>query len=292
MKNVVRLEIKKAIFSKYFLIAVALMTLFAILSGIYMIEGRYGYNPTAITAQYAGETITTNPDVSLFGFYDSWVGGEMLSLAQTLFFNLLPIGAALPFAWSFCKERKSGYIKNIASRAKKEYYYYGKTIAVFLSGVLAVLIPILINILMVSAFIPACKPFAWYIHYNHLYFGNMWADLLYTHPVVYTALYVILEAFYGGVFSLLSLAVTFYVNNIFAVQLFPFLLMLGGGFLQNLIFSNLGEVIWLQFIPTDFIHSRCVNGQVLPWVVVLVTSVLLLFSIGTIIIRGKKDEIF
>lgn len=291
MLNVLKNECKKAVFSKYFAVGLGIMLLFAVLSGVYMLENRASYNPTGISEHFP-DGITEDPEASLFGFYGAWVGGEELSLASTLFFNILPIAAALPFSWSFYMERKTGYIKNIVSRVKKEYYYYSKIIAVFVSGVLVVLIPLILNFLMVSAFVPMCKPFAGYTFYNHVYFGNMWADIFYTKPMLYTVLYMALESFYGGIFALLSFAVTFYINNIFAVQLLPFLITIALGYIEKLIFTSLGDVIWIEFVPTAFIHSRVSEGQVLSWSVILVTAILILFSLATIIIRGKKDEIF
>lgn len=294
MINTLKMELKKALVSKYFIIGLSVMLLFAVLSGIYMIESRAGYNPDDIYEYcYSNGEFTENPDTSLFGFYNSWVGGEELSLAYTLFFQLLPLGAALPFAWSFYRERKTGYIKNITSRVKKEYYYYSKAIAVFLSGSLVVLVPLLVNILLVSAFVPVVRPFVGYTHYNHLYFGNMWADIYYTTPMLYTALYVILESLYGGIFALLSFAITFYINNIFAVEILPFILMIAFGYLQGFIYNLIGTAtVQFEFVPTYFIHSRTLGGQVVSWVVVSVTLLLIAFSLVTILVRGKRDEIF
>lgn len=294
MINTLKMELKKALFSKYFIIGLSIMLLFAVLSGVYMIESRVGYNPDSIYEYcYSDGKFTENPDTAIFGFYNSWVGGEDLSLAYTLFFQLLPLGAALPFAWSFCRERKTGYIKNITSRVKKEYYYCSKAIAVFISGMLVVLIPVLVNILMVSAFVPVVKPFVIYTHYNHLYFGNMWADIYYTNPMLYTALYVMLESLYGGIFALLSFAITFYINNIFAVEILPFILMIASGYLQSFIYNLINNpTVQLEFVPTTFIHSKNMGGQVVSWVVITVTLVLLAFSLTTIFVRGKKDEVF
>ena len=122
MKKLIKMELKKAICSKLFLLGFLLLLLFAMLSAWFMIENRVSYNPDMILSEvyYENGKFKTNPDLPLFGFYNSWVGGEVISLAQSLFYNLLPIGAAIPFAWSYHTERKNGYLKNIASRTDKK----------------------------------------------------------------------------------------------------------------------------------------------------------------------------
>ena len=130
MSSLIKTELKKAIKSKFFLLGLALMLLFSVLSGIYMIENRATYNPEVINEYIlqADGTYKNNPDLPLFGFYNSWVGGEALSLFQTLFYNLLPVGAAIPYAWSYHTERKSGYLKDIASRTDKKKYFVAKAL--------------------------------------------------------------------------------------------------------------------------------------------------------------------
>lgn len=292
LKRTLRMELNKAIFSKFFAFGLALLLFMALFSAFYMIEIRSSYNPNDIEAYYMQDgKFTTNPDVSLYGFYNSWIGGEELSLAYSLFFTLLPVGAALPFGWSYYAERKSGYLKNIATRIDKKQYFACKAIAAFVSGTLVVLIPLLANILLVSAFVPMAEPFVGYTFYNHVHFGSLWADLLFTHPALYTALYVLLDGLYGGIFALLSFACAFFVNNVFLVAFLPFLSMLALGYMQGLLYAGFPDVIQLECIPTQFLHSRSQLQTTAP-IVALVTIVLLGFALLTIAIRGRKDEIF
>lgn len=176
MKNLINIELKKAICSKFFVFGVLLLLVFAMYSAAFMIENRVAYNPDQILQFYADENgvFDVNPDLPLFTSYSSWVGGEEISLGTVAFYYMLPIAVAIPFAWSYHTERKSGYLKNIASRTDKKKYFIAKTIAVFTSGVLTVLVPILINIFLIFAFVPSIDPFPGYTFYNHLFIGDMW----------------------------------------------------------------------------------------------------------------------
>ena len=295
MKNIIKLELKKAIISKFFLMGLAILLLFAILSGIYMLENRVSYNPNDITSlEYYFENgkFKTNPDLSLYGFYNSWVGGEALSLFQSLFFNLLPIGAAIPFAWSYHTERKSGYLKNIASRTDKKKYFIAKTIAVFISGALVVLIPLIVNIALVSAFVPSIDPFAGYTFYNYHYVGEMWIEYYFTNPALYVSLYVLFDALYGGIFALLSFATAFYIKNILAVLFLPYCLTMVVGYLQNIIIANGWFDVTYTISPSYYLHSLMYGGSRIEWVIISITLFLLTFSLGSIFVRGFNDEIF
>ena len=295
MKSIMKMELKRAILSKFFLLGLALLLIFSVLSGMYMLENRVSYNPDIITSldyYYKDGKFQTNPDLSLFSFYNSWVGGEALSLFQSLFFNLLPIGAAIPFAWSYHTERKSGYLKNIASRTDKKKYFIAKTIAVFTSGALVVLIPLIVNIAIVSAFVPSIDPFAGYTFYNYHYVGEMWIEYYFTNPALYVALYVLLDSLYGGIFALLSFATAFYIKNILAVLFLPYFFVTAVGYLQSVVYANIYVTVTYEFNPAVYLHSLMYGGSRMWWIVLPTTLFLLIFSLGTIFIRGFKDEIF
>ncbi|MBQ8210566.1 MAG: hypothetical protein IJZ35_08300 [Clostridia bacterium] len=288
MKKQLKIELKKAIFSPYFLFGLVMLTLFSVLSAIYILEKNGGY-----TAAIKADTeYAYNPDLPLFSFFSSWIGAERMSLAYTLFFNLMPIGTALPFAWSFCSERKSGYIKNIVIRDNKKNYYKAKTIAIFVSGMIVVLIPLLINILIVSSKMPLYKPFAGYNFYNCVYFGDLFADLYYSNPGIYVSLYVALNTLYGGLFAVLGAAFSFYISNIFSAVLLPFVIMLILAYTEHAFQAYMfaGDIV--ELIPTQFLHASTLYANSSGIVVAAVAIIILTFSFFTIYFKGVKNEIY
>lgn len=289
--NVIKIELRKSLLSKKFLMGLTLLSVLSILSALYMIESRGGYNPNDVLSSMNAGKYVSNPDLPLFTFYNSWVGGDDLSLASTLFYTLLPFGATLPFGWSFCLERNSGYLKNIYSRIDKWIYLSGKTIAVFFSGSLVAFISLVTNILLVLAKIPLVTPFAGYNFYNYIYFGNLWSDLYFATPGIYVLLYVLLDTIYGGLFALLGFSIGFYLRNIIAVTLSPFLLMIAAGYFESILQSGSTDHVPVEFVPTLFLHSQSLHSQTMAWSVILVTIAILAFSLFTIFARGTKDEI-
>lgn len=121
MIKILKTEIKKAIFSNTFLLGLSLMLFFAMLSALYTIEFFGKYNPNFIYENTVNGMVKRNPDFPMMSVFNAWVGGDTLSLAQKLFFIFMPVGAAIPFAWSYHNENKNGYIKNIAIRINIKY---------------------------------------------------------------------------------------------------------------------------------------------------------------------------
>lgn len=290
----IRNELKRAVFSRTFLLALALMTLFAVLSAVFYIEEWGGYNPNALNDAISEDgSYRFSPQFPLYSLFSAWLGGDTLSLAYTVFFALIPIGSALPYAWSYHAERKCGYLKNIVSRTTRAKYLTAKTAAVFTSGALVILIPYIINILLISAYIPYNMPWAGFNLYNRIYFGTMWADLIFTHPFLHMFLFVMLNVLYGGIYALLSYAVSFYIKNIVAVIFAPFVATLAVGYSENLIYSRyVATPVRFELDPTKFLHSRSVQYMQNPWVVLLITVLLLGFAVGTVYIKGGKHEVF
>lgn len=62
--------------------------------------------------------------------FNAWVGGETTTVAYTLFFTIMPVCTAIPFAWSYHNESKNSYIINVATRINIRKYFIAKAIAV------------------------------------------------------------------------------------------------------------------------------------------------------------------
>lgn len=296
MKKMLIIELKKAFFSKSFLAGLFLLTLFSYLSAVYMIENWSGYNPEYIYEAYQknGEFIS-NPILPLYSFFSAWLGGDTLSLANTMFFFFLPIGAALPYSWSFYTEQKCGYIKNIITRTSRKNYYISKFIAVFCSGAAVVLLPYIFNILLVTAYIPYYETWAGYNLYNSVYFGTMWSDLFFSNPILHMILYVLLNTLYGGIFALLSLSVSCFIKKMIPIIFTPFLSMLLFGYAETAIYDRFynNKLMLYELVPTRFLHSRDTHYLTIGWVVILVTIILLVSCILPILFasRSKKDAL-
>ena len=213
-----------------------------------------------------------------------------MSLASTLFFTLLPVCAVLPYASAFHQERKAGYLRIMLPQCGRKPYFLAKTLAVFLTGAVVVVLPLLMNFLAVSAFVPATAPQVNYSFYNYVLFGDLWADLFFDQPLLYVLLYILLDGLFGGLLALFAFALSFLIPNRVVILVLPLLLLLGLDYL-----STMAAGFWSSTPMTisllDLLraaHDATARG----WVVALEAGILAVFSGAIIWLRGVRSEVY
>lgn len=283
MKTVLKMELKKAFSNKLFLSAVAVAGGIALISAIYCIISYYRFGQLdRISGELLGYQL--NPELPASSLFTQWIGKEFISPAGALFYLLMPLFASLGYGWSYCTERASGYLKNIATRTDIKHYFTAKYIAVFLSGGAAVTIPLLLNIMVVAAAVPAIKPDVIYDVYYGVHPMSTLSPLFYRCPFAYIAVHLAGSYLFAGLMAVTSICMTFIFHNKFAVTLFPTFLFL----LLHYLSGSLPGIPSLS--PIQFLHSGKVYVSL--WVVLL--EALLLFSVTYTItaVKGKKNDIF
>lgn len=292
MKKALKFEFEKMLRSPFFYISLGCMLLFVLMSGV---DSIIGYNVTVneVYPHYmeSGKFVR-NDFQALNTSYQNWIGSELLTLASTLFFTLLPVFCVLPFAASLYTEKKSGYIKNVVHYTGKRNYFLSKILVVFTSGFLVVFVPLIINFLVVSAFIPSTVPHVNYNFYTYVNFGDMWSDIFFSNPILYVALYILLDSVFGGILALSAVAVSFYIHNKVAIILIPFLSILGIDYLSKIYIGNTLGSAPLNFSPLSFLRGAHMGGVVAWWIVAGELLVITLFSVITVMARGLHDEIY
>lgn len=164
-------------------------------------------------------------DVKNEGFlevsYTNYIGSHNIYLQQSILYLIIPFLAVLPYGGSFYTDMNKGYIKSICTRTSKSRYLISKYIAIFLSGGCAVAIPIILSFLISSAFLPTMTPEASYA-FTNIYPIYKWADLLFVHPFLYTALNIGTVFLFSGLIACMSLFITYFSSKSFLVLIFPF----------------------------------------------------------------------
>ncbi len=277
MKNMLKAELQRAFQSKMFWIAVAIG---CVITGWHVVQNVIpAINVGSISIS---DKIQINYPNTVF---NCWIGGEWVSLQPTLYYIIVPILAALPFADSFFVDQKSGYLKNVFTRCKKRDYFFSKYIAVFLSAGCAVVIPLLLNLLVTALLLPSTVPTACTGIFP-MFSNQMWSVLFFTHPYWYIFFYLLLDFVFCGLWSTLSLIVAFYVNNRFVVLLVPFLLYVGAYFLLNFIGMDAMKVNPFFFLrPTQGDQQRF--WPILIWMIGLLVVTLPLF-----VCKGTRDDVY
>ncbi len=249
---------------------------------------------TAIaSAQILFRVIPLSKEIDEYLFYNkpmahigwlfcAWIGGNLASPENYLFYLLLPMLATIPFADSFYCDRKSGYIKNVFIRAKKSHYYISKYIATFISGGIAIFIPLLTNLAISSLILPSMLPqaSAGFFAVNNT---SMWGELFYTHPYIYIFLYMIIDFIFGGLFATISLVVGFIAEQRFIALISPFIIYLFTFSLCNLLKAY-------KFSPMSFLVPGW--GDTSSVIIFSEMLILGLITFSYFVLKGVRNDTF
>ena len=144
------------------------------------------------------------------------------SLGSLAFDFYWPILAALPYGWSYLKERRSGVYDQIVSRMGKKAYFRAKYVAVFLSGGAVVggtaLFDLLVNALICPVEMPSIAGLP------PVFNGHFLSMLYFRNPWLFCLAFCGLAFLWGGVTGTLCLAVGTLPRFQVFVILFPYLL--------------------------------------------------------------------
>ena len=271
MSRIIKIELERAFRSKGLLLSLLVGFCIAIVHFILrVIPAR---NAGILSGFTAG--ITSYP-TSVFNYF---MMADSLSPYGTLFLNIFPILATIPFAVSYHEDRK-GFVKSLYIRCEKWKYLTAKYIAVFLSGGTAVVLPILLNLILTACMLPSLVPVP-----NSRFIGGgdaFMKDIFYTQPYLYMLIYLIICFIYGGIFASLGLACTTFFDYAFFIIIFPF-----GIYYGLKLFS---QALKIQIAPADLLYM-CRSG--VTGTIILAEALIIGVTAAAFFMwRGIKNDIF
>lgn len=165
--------------------------------------------------------------------FNMWLGSDDTSPWLMTYLMLFPILAAIAYGASYYDDIKSGYIKSVCTRVKKNKYLMAKYIAVFISAGTTVIIPMLFNLMLTAAIMPSLIP-----SMNDLFAPGsvgMFSYVFYTKPYLYIFIYLCMYFVYAGVLASISLAVSKTAGYRFVVLIIPFAFYYATGLISPLV---------------------------------------------------------
>ena len=287
MCAVLKLELEKAFKNKFFWISVVLGCLITLLSFEHMVN-MYYEGMSAISGN--STDIIYDPHIGINTVFNCWIGGEPFSLGSSIYFFVFPLLIALPYGWSYSEERKCGYRRMMITKTGKKKYYCAKYVAVFLSGGVAMVLPLIFNFWMTLLVVPAILPDVTMNMFYGVFGGSFLAELYYTVPFLYVAIYLFIDFVYCGFLVCICMAVSGIVRQKWGVVLIPFLLLLFVHVITDYIYSD-PSVAYKELSPLYFLRGVEVRYS-------FSGSIILLFAIGLLvisligIIKEYRNEIY
>ncbi len=210
-----------------------------------------------------------------------WIGGNLASVYNKLYYFLLPIIAVLPFAITYYTEIRTGYMKNICTRIRKKDYILAKYIVAFVSGGLGCSVPLLFNLWLAALYTPS-YPQSTVLLISAVDNTSLFSDIFYSRPLAYIFIYIGLAFLYGGAFAVLSMGIVYFCRNKFVFATFPFLINISAYYL-------LLNTDKRQYAPVAFLNPlQMVTG--LSYRAIIMTFIALLaITFTAIYIQMKKD---
>lgn len=267
MYDYIKIEFKRAFNNVYFYIA------FAVAIGIciwHFIENAWPLRRYIYEGYYPLSAFT------------KWIGGDNASLQPTLYYLIIPILCAIPYGRSFYLDVKSGFIVQMITRGEKKLYIASKFICSFVMGAVTSTVPLLFDFILTNMVLPAVIPQRGTGLFPIV--DNMiMSELFYTHPYIYVALYLLMDALFFGLFNMIALWAVSFVNNGFWIVLMPFLSYM-------FIFSILQFINEERYAPMFFLRpSQPFQSEI--GIVVIEFIVLILLNVFFFIWYRNREQI-
>ncbi len=213
MKKVFQIEVRRAYTGRGFWLALSIGIAIALMQFWTVILPAAAELPVRVLHGTAGMEY---PGV----LYGVWLGTYSRCAETRLYFLILPLLAAMPFADSYFMDVKGGYIRNVYTRCKRSDYAVAKYIAVFLSAGTVTTIPLAVSFLLSTLVLPIMAPEVSSlsgIMYNYSSFAWMY----YHFPLLYVLFYLLIIFVFSGLFASFAFIASRHVGYSFLVLLAP-----------------------------------------------------------------------
>ena len=154
----------------------------------------------------------------------TWIGTDYQFVTNSLFYALLPILAALPYAGTYYEDIKTGYLKNILLHTSRREYYMAKAFVVFVMAAITVMIPLLLDLMAVMTIYPLRMPERLEFLAAGILDVNLFSGLYETNGALYALAFILLDGLFAGLLALVSVCVAERVESMFSAIVIPFAL--------------------------------------------------------------------
>lgn len=235
---------------------------------------------------------TSNTNVAGDTLYNNWLGGRNgYDICATLLYFLLPVLVVLPFSASYGAELRGGYVRNMTTRISRRTYFLAKYTATFFSGFSLFFLPLLVNFLAVACVYPAYLPDPSFMSAG-LYgveYGGAFSELFFHTPLLYAVIYLLVPSVFAGLWATVPMALAFFVRNKYVALFAPFLVLL--------FYTNVFELlfvfrVYMEASPLYFLRGAIVRNTNNFWIMAAWFAGLFAFTFGTVMIKGRRDDVF
>lgn len=211
--------------------------------------------------------------------YISWIGGTLFFKQTHMFYMAVPILAAASVGIDYGKLRKGGYFNQLKIRMGMNKFSRVIGGKCYLIGFSIAAIPLLANLLLTMTLRPLLYPDP--LVAIGPYFTEVGVNLFYSHPMIYTLLFILFDGNFAGLISLFTLVLCNVMENYYLATIIPYVLFYVLSTIGN-IFS-IDELSLSQFlVPGIGMNSyTCIIEMVIAEIIIMMFW----------IYQGRKDSL-
>lgn len=289
------LELRRALTNRWFALSVTTLTIIASFGAA--MRGFANAEKLKVVVYPYLETTYWYP--STFSSFTSWIAVNHLDTATELFFVLVPLLVLMGFSWSLASDMKSGYFEQLAIKVSRRRCYAARFLATFVAGGLLVSVPLFLNFLLLSLFLPSWVPHVVDMFYTavggarDISDNAIFTGLFYSNPLLFVAARIGIDFVLCGLWATAVLALSTFVRNRVALIALPYIFLL--------LIKHLGQRLYVVmrangyegfgYSLTLFDQLRAApDGFFCPgWLTVACIIFLLAFSWGLLVLAKEKD---
>lgn len=270
MKKGIKLELYRAFHNPGFWLAIAAGCIIAIVHFVHQVLPKTSVIFSGFNLDYP---------VTLF---NSILPLDYVSFYGSIYYYAVPLLVVLPFGVSYYQDIKSGYRKNLYIRMDKKAYLAGKYLAVFLSAGVVCVAPLILNLMLTAAVIPALTPQKGTNLFAIIELSFL-SELFYARPFLYLLFYFMLDFVMAGTLACVALGVSSFVRNRYIVLFAPFILF----FLIQAVSEYSGYRVWNPYNIMNPVGSGAVTG----FQAAVETGVFFLIGGGSFVLGGGRKDV-
>lgn len=216
--------------------------------------------------------------------YNHFIGLDYWHKQPRILYMLLPLLASIPYAASYCAEKKSGYLKVMLTRVERRTYFASKFITVFFSGFIVIFLILSISLVITMMFYPMLPPEPITAQFSNAIGNSMFKKLFIDHPMIYTLLYILIDSVFFGLLSLLSLVIGTITNR-------PFVATVSGTIVYNVFCYTISALKMYTHNPAIYLIPYQPFAGIKFSIILLHCAIILLLCLILFLFKEAKKDV-
>lgn len=241
--RILRVDLKRALFSKQMVYAILLGM------GVVLVGMLFEPIKSALSLYYSNAAdLTVESKTMLIG--NSFNKVTLWSFGNFFYPLAIPLICCIPFSIEYIRDKKNGLNKFIIIRSNYREYVWSRIITTFISGFVAIFIISIITLILINILETGNE-------FRSIYYENIFlSDLSSNNFNGFVIVHGIIMSFMGGVYALLGLAISSFVDKPLIAFISPFFIY----YIGNYVMGTLNLIAIHPDIVAGFYKYEDVSG--------------------------------